>query len=139
MLLYNLGQLENEYNHIQTAATHFKGSLIISYEIKNNRFMAWCLIGLALILLAEDHPKQAAQLCGAATALLPTLTNSPETLSGRQYEQNITQLQAILSSQQLTEWLAEGSKLRLEEIIITSLNPLFDNQEFQLRNGYCHR
>lgn len=119
--LGNLGYLSQEQGHLQEARAFYRESLAIRQEISEKSGIAWCLIALGDLTAGEGHPQQAAQLLGAADALLKATKAALDTEDRAMFERGAASARSQLGTGEFDIAWTEGRDMSTEEAVAYAL------------------
>ena len=114
--LHTLGFLAAQRNDIARASEYYHEGLAVAREIGNEQEIGLHLIGLAEVAMAEERPRQAARLFGAAEKVLDTEAdlNVNERAA---YERGIEKVRGILGEETFATLRIEGGAMTPEEAL----------------------
>lgn len=119
--LNNLGAVAQDRGDNIHAKPLFVESLALFQDLGNNWYIAHCLQQLAAVMLAETHPRRAAQLCAAAEALRETI-NAPLWPAARaHFERIVLTARAQLDPAIFAAAWQEGRTITLEHLVRIAL------------------
>jgi predicted ATPase/class 3 adenylate cyclase len=95
--------------------------LQIAHELEDKEVITWCLESLAAQAAAEKQPDRAARLLAAADRLHEETGFAEYPNARQQNERTRATLEAELDQQRLTEALAQGRQMTLDEIVTYAL------------------
>jgi predicted ATPase len=121
-ILHNIGQLELDRENFMEAEGFFKSSLVLSYEIKSKRMIAWCLAGLACAMCGQSRLDEAARLFGATRALLAAMNTSLDASNQASYKRSLLSFHELMPEPLGEAAIEEGANLPLEQVISAVLN-----------------
>jgi tetratricopeptide (TPR) repeat protein len=121
-ILHNIGQLELDRENFMEAESFFKSSLVLSYEIKSNRMLAWNLGGLACALCGQARLEEAARLFGATQNLLAATNTGLDPSNQTGYNRGLRAFYELMPGPAAEEALEEGKNFPLEQVISGVLN-----------------
>jgi tetratricopeptide (TPR) repeat protein len=121
-ILHNIGQLELDLENFMEAEGFFKSSLVLSYEIKSKRLIAWNLGGLACAFCGQLRLEEAARLFGATQNLLAVMNSELDPTNQAGYNRGLCALHELMPDPSAEDALEEGKTLPLEQIISAVLN-----------------
>lgn len=122
LILHNIGQLELDRENFNGAEGFFKSSLVLSYEIKSKRMIAWCLGGLACAACGQGRLEEAARLFGATEALLNAMNSRLDPSNQTEYNRSLLVFHDLMPDPLGEAALEEGATLPLEQVISAVLN-----------------
>jgi predicted ATPase/class 3 adenylate cyclase len=121
--LTNLGRIALSLGDIPAARAHYVQSLHIFKLLGNHSTVAESLSGMAAVLLAEGAPRPAAQVCGAATALLEQIGSALMPADRRCFERTMERLRATLPAAEWAGAYAQGLALPWQRAIDLAAQP----------------
>ncbi len=120
-LLHNLGHVALHRNDTARAARLFQQSFSLGQRIGFKPVMIPCPAGLAAVWAARGQAVRAAQLFGAADALLQAAHSHLDPADRMAYEHNLAATQACLDPNIFTAAWAEGRAMTMEEAVAYAL------------------
>ncbi len=95
--------------------------LALCHELKNQRGIAWCLEALAGVVGAQGRAEQVAQLLGAVTGLLESISLGPSMMPRAYHERDVAAARAALGEEAFAAASAAGRAMPLEAAIQLAL------------------
>ena len=106
--LYVLGRVETQRHDLPAAVSWYQQSLALTLELGDRYITPYNLLGLADVLAAQGEPTRAAELWGAAEALLEAGGFPVPALDRATYEQAVAAVRGQLGEQAFAAAWAEG-------------------------------
>jgi tetratricopeptide (TPR) repeat protein len=117
-VLRRLAQLASQRDDLESATTLLMESLRLNQAASNSRGIAACLGGLAQAELQAGHAWRAAELLGAAQALLDSIHTRLLPGDLAQFNRTADAVRAQLAGEAFSAAWAAGQRLTLEEAIL---------------------
>jgi ATP/maltotriose-dependent transcriptional regulator MalT len=114
--LHALGRVACSEGSYAEAYTHYQRSLTIFQEIGNLTSIAFCLEGLAEVLLAQGHLLKAASILGCAEAVRQLSNAIRPLVAQKSYEATVTTLRLQLGEQAFQEARQQGQHIKPEAL-----------------------
>jgi len=133
--LHNLGHVMFHQDDDVHAMIYFAESLALRRELGDKVGIAECLAGLAGVVGAQGQPVRAAQLLGAAQALLDILGARLSPVDHGAYQHNVAAARAHLDEATFAAAWAAGEALTLEQAVDRALAELALGADTATRAG----
>jgi predicted ATPase/transcriptional regulator with XRE-family HTH domain len=114
LALHHLAQVDRAEDRLEDALMRYRESLRLFADLKNRHMIARCLGGIGGVALKQGDGVRAAQLLGAAQAILDTLPPFLAPGDAQEYGQLIEQTRALLGNERFAEAWGVGTTLALE-------------------------
>jgi non-specific serine/threonine protein kinase len=108
---YLLGSIVRQAGDPEAAVSHFRESLALADQAGDTQTMSLCLAALAALALTGGDPARAAQLGGAAQALLPTAHGSLDPAELDAHKRHLDQLRRQVAGTPFAAAWATGQAL----------------------------
>jgi predicted ATPase len=115
--LDNLGYIALRLGDYVQARDWFNESLALAHELKSKRLAADVLYGVAAAIAALGKPAHAAQIVGAADAVLEALDTQVEESNRIEYERCLMPIRAAMGDAEFASARSIGRTLTLEQAI----------------------
>ena len=119
--LRRLGQLARHEGDYEKAASLFKESLTLNYEVADPRGVMCCVAGFAAIAVSQGRFERASQLMAAVETQLTSIGIRLLYMDKMEYERNLAHLRANLDEKTLTKSWTKGKGMSFEEAIAFAL------------------
>jgi len=116
--LYVLGRVETQRNDLPAAVSWYQQSLSLTLELGDRYITPYNLLGLADVLAAQGEPTRAAELWGAAEALLEAGGFPVPALDRATYEQGVAAVRVQLGEPAFASAWATGRAMTPEHISV---------------------
>ena len=116
-LVHNLGHVAQHQGDTEQAEAQFRESLAMFRKLGNQRGIAECLTALAGLWAEQGHAQRAAQLLGAAQAILDAAGAAWWPADRVEVKHSLAAIQAALGEEALAAAWKAGEAMTLEEAI----------------------
>jgi predicted ATPase/DNA-binding CsgD family transcriptional regulator len=112
---HNLGLIATHQNQLQLAEKLMKQALIISIELDNNYLLATAISSLAGPTAKLGYPKRAAQLLGAAYAVMGSLGTNQQPADQVEIDRFTDEVQQALGEEKFSQAWRKGLAMTIQE------------------------
>jgi len=127
-----LGYVASQEGDYAAARSFFEESFTIWREVPDPWSIAWGLEGLAEVARVQGQVEQAAQLFGAAEALLEAIGVRLDAFDRADYERNVATVRTQLGELAFAQAWAEGRAMTVEQAIAYALENLESHENHRI-------